>query len=84
VVGEETGFFGAGLIAGFAAFSSLWRALRTFVRANDDFGRYLALSVTVCVVMQALLNISVAWSSAEQSNPRPLLFGRKLSSLSTP
>ena len=29
------------------------------MRANDHFGRYLALSVTVCVVVQALINISV-------------------------
>jgi len=38
----------------------LWRGLRTALLAKDDFGRYLALSVTVCVVMQALINISVA------------------------
>ncbi len=58
VIGEETGFFGAALlIVGFAVV--LWRGIRTFVRANDNFGRYLALSVTVCVVVQALMNISV-------------------------
>ncbi len=58
VIGEETGFFGAALlIVGFAVV--LWRGLRTFARANDNFGRYLAFSVTVCVVMQALMNISV-------------------------
>ncbi len=58
VIGEETGFFGAALlIAGFAVV--LWRGIRTFVRANDNFGRYLALSVTVCVVVQALINMSV-------------------------
>jgi cell division protein FtsW len=58
VIGEETGFFGAALlIVGFAVV--LWRGIRTFVRANDNFGRYLALSVTICVVVQALMNISV-------------------------
>ncbi|MDQ2710871.1 MAG: FtsW/RodA/SpoVE family cell cycle protein [Acidobacteriota bacterium] len=58
VVGEETGLFGAGLlIVGFAVV--LWRGLRTFVRTNDNFGRYLALAVTVCVVVQALINMSV-------------------------
>ncbi len=58
VIGEETGFFGAALlIAGFGVV--LWRGIRTFVRANDNFGRYLALSVTVCVVVQALINMSV-------------------------
>ncbi len=58
VIGEETGFFGAALlIVGFAVV--LWRGIWTFVRANDNFGRYLALSVTACVVIQALMNISV-------------------------
>jgi cell division protein FtsW len=58
VVGEETGFLGAtALLAGFIVI--LWRGLRVTVRANDHFGRYLALSVTVCVVVQALINISV-------------------------
>ncbi len=58
VIGEETGFFGATLlIVGFGVV--LWRGIRTFVRANDNFGRYLALSVTVCVVVQALVNMSV-------------------------
>jgi cell division protein FtsW len=58
VVGEETGLFGSVLlIAGFM--TVLWRGVRTYVRATDSFGRYLALSVTVCVVVQALINISV-------------------------
>ena len=58
IVGEETGFFGAAaLLVGFAVV--LWRGLRVSLRANDNFGRYLALSVTVCVVVQALINISV-------------------------
>jgi len=58
VVGEETGFFGATLLlVGFVVV--LWRGLRVALRANDHFGRYLALSVTVCVVLQALINMSV-------------------------
>jgi cell division protein FtsW len=58
VVGEETGFFGATiLIAGFVVV--LWRGVRTYMNAADDFGRYLALGVTVCVVVQALINVSV-------------------------
>lgn len=58
IVGEETGFAGSMLLlAGFVVV--LWRGLRTYVRANDNFGRYLALSVTVCVVVQALINMSV-------------------------
>jgi cell division protein FtsW len=58
VVGEETGFFGASLLMlGFLVV--LWRGIRTYMNAADDFGRYLALSVTVCVVVQALINVSV-------------------------
>jgi cell division protein FtsW len=58
IVGEETGFFGAGLLlVGFVVV--LWRGVRTYVHAADNFGRYLALSATVCVVVQALINISV-------------------------
>jgi len=58
VVGEETGFLGAAaLLFGFVIV--LWRGLRVALRANDNFGRYLALSVTVCVVVQALINMSV-------------------------
>jgi cell division protein FtsW len=58
VVGEETGFFGSALLlAGFVVV--LWRGLRISLRAGDTFGRYLALSVTVCVVVQALINVSV-------------------------
>ena len=37
----------------------LWRGLRLFYVAPDDFGRYLALGVTVSVVVQALINMSV-------------------------
>jgi len=37
----------------------LWRGLRVSLRAQDNFGRYLALSITVCVVVQALINMSV-------------------------
>ncbi|MBV9501906.1 MAG: putative lipid II flippase FtsW [Acidobacteriaceae bacterium] len=59
VIGEETGFFGAALLLlGFVVV--LWRGIRTYVRATDNFGKYLALSVTVCVVVQAFINISVA------------------------
>jgi cell division protein FtsW len=58
VVGEETGFLGATLlIAGFLIV--LWRGVRIYMNAAGDFGRYLALGVTVCIVVQALINISV-------------------------
>src|SRR3954451_3370392 len=58
VVGEELGLWGAtGVLVGF--FIILWRGLRLFFVAPDDFGRYLALGVTVCIVIQALMNMSV-------------------------
>ena len=83
VVGEETGFFGAALlIVGFGVV--LWRGIRTFVRASDDFGRYLALSVTVCVVLQALLNISVVLGLAPNKGiPLPFISSGGSSLLST-
>jgi cell division protein FtsW len=58
VVGEETGFVGAALLVG-AFLVVLWRGCRTYVHAADPFGRYLALSITVCIVVQALINLSV-------------------------
>ena len=58
VVGEELGLWGStGVLAGF--FVILWRGLRLFWLAPDHFGRYLALGVTVSIVVQALINISV-------------------------
>ena len=58
VVGEELGLVGSvGVLLGFIVI--FWRGLRTASRIPDDFGRYLALGVTVVVVVQGLINISV-------------------------
>ena len=59
VVGEETGLLGTlGLLTGFCLIG--WRGLRAAWRLqNDDFGRYLALAITMVVVVQGLLNMSV-------------------------
>jgi cell division protein FtsW len=58
VVGEEMGLFGTvGLLVGFGLI--FWRGLRATVRMTDDFGRYLALGVTVVIVVQGLINMSV-------------------------
>jgi cell division protein FtsW len=58
VVGEELGLWGStGVLVGFLVL--LWRGLRLFWLAPDDFGRYIALGVTVSVVVQALINMSV-------------------------
>ena len=57
-IGEELGLWGAtAVLAGFMVI--LWRGARLFMLARDDFGKYLALGVTVAIVVQALMNISV-------------------------
>jgi cell division protein FtsW len=59
VAGEELGILGtAGLLIGFLII--FWRGLRTAVRMkHDDFGRYLALGLTVVVVVQGFIHMSV-------------------------
>jgi cell division protein FtsW len=57
-IGEELGLWGTtAVLAGFLVI--LWRGARLFVLARDDFGKYLALGVTVAIVVQAFMNISV-------------------------
>jgi len=59
VIGEEFGLFGSVVVVvGFLVV--LWRGLRAAMRVPDDFGRYLALGLTVLLVFQAFFNISVA------------------------
>ncbi len=58
VTAEELGLVGALIIV--ALFSIfLWRGIRTAVRTQDSFGRFLAIGVTSMVVLQAFINISV-------------------------
>ena len=57
-IGEELGLWGTtAVLSGFIVI--LWRGARLFVLARDDFGKYLALGVTVAIVVQAFINISV-------------------------
>jgi cell division protein FtsW len=57
-VGEELGLWGAtAVLAGFMVI--LWRGARLFMVARDNFGKYLALGVTISIIVQALINISV-------------------------
>ncbi len=58
VISEELGFIGAVIVIG-AFILLLWRGLRVAARCSDDFGRLLAIGITVMVVGQALVNISV-------------------------
>jgi len=58
VISEELGLIGA--IAVLVLFGViLWRGLRAAARCSNDFGRLLAIGLTVMVVGEALVNISV-------------------------
>jgi cell division protein FtsW len=58
VIGEELGLLGAAaLVVAFVLF--LWRGLRAAWRAPDPFGTYLAAGLTLAVVLQAFINVSV-------------------------
>ena len=58
VTAEEVGLVGAiAVVALFVIF--LYRGLRTAIRTEDTFGRYLATGITAMVVLQACINISV-------------------------
>ncbi|MEI9811305.1 MAG: FtsW/RodA/SpoVE family cell cycle protein [Acidobacteriota bacterium] len=72
-VAEELGIFGpTAILAGFLVI--LWRGSRLFILARDDFGKYLALGVTVAIVVQALMNISVVLDLAPTKGfPLPLI-----------
>ncbi|MBZ5514063.1 MAG: putative lipid II flippase FtsW [Acidobacteriia bacterium] len=58
VIGEELGFIGALFVLGLFGVV-LWRGLRAAAHSNDEFGRLLAIGLTVMLVGQALVNISV-------------------------
>ena len=58
VIAEETGLLGATLVL--ACFCVIaWRGLRTAMRAPDSFGAFLALGITMMLVLQAFVNMSV-------------------------
>ncbi len=58
VIGEELGLIGATFVV--LCFGVIaWRGLRAATNAPDRFGAFLALGITVMVVAQALVNVSV-------------------------
>jgi len=58
VIGEELGLLGAAaVVTAFVLF--LWRGVRAAGRAPDAFGSYLAAGLTLAVVLQAFINMSV-------------------------
>lgn len=73
VISEEWGLFGSlGVLAAFSLI--LWRGLRASLRAEDDFGRYLALGITTMVVAQAFLNMTVVLAMVPTKGiPLPML-----------
>jgi cell division protein FtsW len=59
IVAEELGMAGAlGVLALFGVL--VWRGVRAGLRAPDLFGRHLAWGLTGVLLMQALINVSVA------------------------
>ena len=58
VIGEELGLIGAATVV-LAFVVLLWRGLRAAWGAPDDFGRFLAVGLTLSIVLQAFLNVSV-------------------------
>ena len=61
VIGEERGLAGTvAILLLFAVF--LWRGLRLSLRAPDPFGRYLGVGLTMMIVCQAFINMSVVTS----------------------
>jgi cell division protein FtsW len=82
-VGEELGLWGtSAVLAGFIVI--LWRGARLFLLAREDFGKYLALGVTVSIVVQALINISVVLDMAPTKGfPLPMISFGGSSMLST-
>jgi cell division protein FtsW len=73
IVGEELGLIGClALLSGFVVV--LWRGYRLYWTALDDFGRYLAVGVTTCIVLQAFINISVVLDMGPSKGiPLPLI-----------
>jgi cell division protein FtsW len=58
IVGEELGLIGTvGLLLTYVFF--LWRGLRIAWKAPDPFGQFLAAGITIMIVLQAFINISV-------------------------
>jgi cell division protein FtsW len=59
IIGEELGLLGgAAVVVGFLVL--LWRGYRLYWTSLDEFGRYLAIGATTCLVFQAFLNLTVA------------------------
>ena len=58
VIGEELGLLGASAVV-LAFVLLLWRGIRAAWKAPDSFGTFLAAGLTLAIVLQALINVSV-------------------------
>jgi len=72
IIGEELGFFGAGLTV-LAFMFILWRGIRISMRAENRFGCYLAVGISLTICIQAMVNIAVV-SGAIPPTGLPLPF----------
>ncbi|MBZ2183221.1 MAG: putative lipid II flippase FtsW [Bryobacter sp.] len=73
VIGEELGLWGATAVLG-GYFVIFWRGFRLFWLAREDFGRFLALGISLSLLVQALINISVVLGMAPAKGiPLPLI-----------
>jgi cell division protein FtsW len=83
VVGEEFGLAGTGLVLlGFMVI--FWRGIRAAVLVPDEFGRYLALGITLALGIQALMNMSVVLGMGPTKGiPLPMISYGGTSLLST-
>src|ERR1700678_3442387 len=73
VTAEELGLWGSVLVVTlFGIF--LYRGIRTALRTEDMFGKFLAIGITAMVVVQALFNISVVLAMMPAKGiPLPLI-----------
>lgn len=83
ILAEETGLIGSTLLlAGFVVL--LWRGYRLYWTALDEFGRYLAVGITTCLLLQAFMNMSVVLDMGPAKGiPLPLVSYGGSSLLST-
>lgn len=58
VIGEELGLWGTTAVL-FGYFIVIWRGIRIYLLTPDEFGRMLALGLTIAIGFQALFNITV-------------------------
>jgi cell division protein FtsW len=58
VIGEEMGLIGTLIILGLFGVLA-WRGLRIAAAAPDPFGQYLAIGITIMIVLQSQINMAV-------------------------